>query len=70
MALTKKPIKLSVASEILGISASAIRQGKAGTKDLTLFTYPDSPRLYVYENEVRRLAESRVIVREKGKRIR
>ncbi len=59
----RKIIKVGVAAKMLGISLSAIRQGKAGTKDLTLLKFPNSNRLYCYEDEVERLISSMVVVR-------
>jgi hypothetical protein len=64
----RKVIKISIAAEMLGISASSIRQGKAGTNELTLFKYPSRERLYCYEDEVERLISSVVVVRSAEKR--
>ncbi len=64
----RKIIKISVAASLLGISASAIRQGKAGTGGLTLLKFPNSNRLYCYGDEVERLISSMVVVRSAEKR--
>ncbi len=70
MSLTQKLVGTSYVAQKLGISVSAVQQGKGGTKGLTVKRLLDSNRLKFVRAEVDALVDGAVTTREKGKRIK
>jgi len=55
MSLLKKPIKISVAARMLGVSVSSVYQRKAGTESLPLFRRKNCKLWFTYRQDVEKL---------------